>query len=167
MAPASKAVARCAAGLVAAALLFACSATSSTTRATPKPTTGETVLVPWRPGNATAFQAGAAEEHRVRAAQGVLPVTIYRPDGGGPFPAVVLLHGCGGLYGEALWTTWVAPWVELFRTRGVVTAVVDSFGPRGVQQVCTGNVAAWAVRRADDAYSVRAWLGRQPDVDAA
>jgi dienelactone hydrolase len=44
--------------------------------------------------------------------------------------------------------------------------VVDSFGPRGVDQVCTGNVAAWAVRRADDAYSVRAWLAEQPDVDA-
>ncbi len=79
---------------------------------------------------------------------------------------VVLLHGCGGLRAEAMWTAWVEPWVEVFQTRGMATAVVDSFGPRGVEQVCTGNVAGWAMRRADDAYSVRAWLGQQPYVDA-
>src|SRR5262245_47501351 len=100
MAPASKAIARGAASLVAAALLSACSATSPTTRAAPRPTSGDTVLVPWRPGHATAFQIGAAEEHRVSAAQGLLPVKIYRPDGEGPLPAIVLLHGCGGLHGE-------------------------------------------------------------------
>jgi dienelactone hydrolase len=32
--------------------------------------------------------------------------------------------------------------------------------------VCTGNLGAWAVRRADDAYSVRAWLAEQPYADA-
>jgi dienelactone hydrolase len=109
---------------------------------------------------------GAVEERRAHAAQGVLPVTMYRPAGTGPFPFVVLLHGCGGLTHEASWTQWVHPWADLFRTHGIGTAVVDSFGPRSVDQVCTGNVAAWAVRRADDAYSTRAWLAEQPDVDA-
>lgn len=76
------------------------------------------------------------------------------------------MHGCGGLSREATWTTWVRPWVDLFLQHGVGTAVVDSFGPRGVDQICTGNVAAWAVRRADDAYSARGWLAEQPYVDA-
>lgn len=49
--------------------------------------------------------------------------------------------------------------------RHVGTAVVDSFAPRGVDQVCTSGVAAWAVRRADDAYSARAWLATQPWAD--
>ena len=128
---------------------------------------GPAVMVPWRPGNAEAFQAGAAEERRMRAAHGVLPVTIYRPEGSGPFPFIVLLHGCGGLRHEAMWTAWVEPWADLFRAHGIGTAVVDSFGPRGVEQVCTGNVAAWAVRRADDAYSVRGWLAEQAYVDGA
>jgi dienelactone hydrolase len=123
--------------------------------------------VPWRPGNAGSFQDGAIEEQGARSATGSLPVTIYKPEGAGPFPFVVLLHGCGGLKARAMWTLWVEPWTGLLRERGIGAAVVDSFAPRGVEQVCnTGSVAAWAVRRADDAYSARAWLAEQPYVDA-
>jgi dienelactone hydrolase len=142
------------ASVLGAVLLAACAST------------GQTVRVPWRAGNAERFQMGAVEERRAHAAQGVLPVTMSRPAGTGPFPFVVLLHGCGGLTHEASWTQWVHPWADLFRAHGIGTAVVDSFGPRSVDHVCTGNVAAWAVRRADDAYSTRAWLAEQPDVDA-
>jgi dienelactone hydrolase len=120
-----------------------------------------TVQVPWRPGSAASFQTGAREERGATAAQGSLPVTIYRPDGDGPFPFVVLLHGCGGLKHDAMWTLWVKPWADLFREHGIGTAVVDSFAPRGVDQVCTSGVATWAGRRADDAYSTRAWLAAQ------
>jgi dienelactone hydrolase len=123
------------------------------------------LCMPWRAGNFLLFQEGTREENGVRVAQGALPVRIYRPDGTGPFPFVVLLHGCGGLHQETMWRNWVEPWTGLFRAYGVGTAVVDSFGPRGVDQVCTGNVAVWAVRRADDAYSVRAWLAAQSYVD--
>jgi len=144
--------------LLGATLFSVCASAAAPTR--------PAVLVPWRAGNADTFQAGAVEERRARAAHGALPVTIYQPDGAGPFPFVVLLHGCGGLHREAMWTAWVEPWADLFRTHGIGTAVVDSFGPRGVDQVCTGNPGAWAVRRADDAYSVRAWLAEQPYVDA-
>jgi len=142
------------AGGLGAALLVTCAST------------GQMVRVPWRAGNATSFQTGAVEERQAHAAQGLLPLTMYRPAGAGPFPFVVLLHGCGGLKHEANWTQWVRPWADLFQAHGIGTAVVDSFGPRGVDQVCTGNVAAWAVRRADDAYSARAWLAEQPDIDA-
>ena len=82
--------------------------------------------VPWRPGNADHFQTGAAEERQARSEQGTLPVTIYRPVGEGPVPFVVLLHGCGVLQYESVWTRWVQPWVELFREHGLGTAVVDS-----------------------------------------
>jgi dienelactone hydrolase len=145
--------------LVAGALLSACATTSSTARP-------ETVRVPWRAGYADAFQMGAPEERRTRSSQGLLPVTIYRPAGAGPIPFVVLLHGCGGLHREAMWTSWVEPWADVLRAHGIGSAVVDSFAPRGVEQVCTGSVAAWAARRADDAYSVRAWLAEQPYVAA-
>jgi dienelactone hydrolase len=122
--------------------------------------------VPWLPGNAASFQIGAAEERGVRSAAGQLPVTIYRPAVRDPVPFVVLLHGCGGLKYESMWSQWVRPWVELFREHGVGAAVVDSFSPRGVDRVCTGAPGAWAVRRADDAYSARTWLAEQPGVDS-
>src|SRR5215471_4761360 len=125
-----------------------------------------TVSVPWQPGNADTFQAGAAEERGVRSPHGALPVRVYRPAAEGPIPFVVLLHGCGGLKHESMWSRWVEPWVDLLVAQGIGTAVVDSFGPRGVDQVCTGRPGVWAVRRADDAYSVRAWLAQQRDVDA-
>jgi dienelactone hydrolase len=120
-----------------------------------------TVAVPWQAGNAANFQAGTPAEHGARAAGGALPLRIYRPEGAGPFPFVVLLHGCGGLHQDAMWTKWVEPWAALFREHGAGTTVVDSFGPRGIDQVCTRNAGAWAVRRADDAYSARAWLEQQ------
>jgi dienelactone hydrolase len=142
------------ASVLGTALLAACAST------------GQTMRVPWRAGNAERFQMGAVEERRAQAVQGWLPVTIYRPTGAAPVPFVVLLHGCGGLTHEASWTQWVRPWADLFRAHGIGTAVVDSFGPRGVDQVCTGDVAVWAVRRADDAYSTRAWLAEQAYVDA-
>jgi poly(3-hydroxybutyrate) depolymerase len=100
VAPRSDPIRLAAAGLLGAAL-SACASTVAPTR--------PAVLVPWRPGNADAFQVGAAEEGRTRAAHGRLPVTIYRPESAGPFPFVVLLHGCGGLRREAMWTTWVEP----------------------------------------------------------
>ena len=94
--------------LLGATLLSACATTTPTARpSTGASSGGGAVLVPWQPGNADAFQAGAAEERGTRAAQGFLPVTIYRPEGAGPFPFVMLLHGCGGLYHEAMWKTWV------------------------------------------------------------
>ena len=127
--------------------------------------TQTTVSVPWRPGNADHFQMGAAEERWARSEQGALPVTVYRPPGHDPIGFVVLLHGCGGLKHESMWSHWVQPWAELFGRHGLGTAVVDSFAPRGVDQVCTGSPGAWAVRRADDAYSVRTWLAQQRHVD--
>ena len=121
--------------------------------------------VPWLPGNTDAFQTGAPEENHARARTGALPVSVYRPPGGGPFPFVILLHGCGGLRQKAMWTHWVEPWTAVFHAHGIGTAVIDSFAPRGVVEVCTSNPGPWAVRRADDAYSARAWLAEQPYVD--
>src|SRR5262245_36823154 len=86
------------------------------------PSKGTAAMVPWRAGNAEGFQMGAVEEHRAKSAQGQLPVRLYRPEGTGPLSFVVLLHGCGGLTREAMWTAWVQPWVDLLLARGVGTA---------------------------------------------
>ena len=55
---------------------------------------------------------------------------LARPDGTGPFPAVVVLHGCGGFHSSMLtWTDALARW-------GYVALGVDSFGPRGISANC-------------------------------
>jgi dienelactone hydrolase len=66
-----------------------------------------------------------------------------------------------------MWTRWVEPWAEVLLEQRIGIAVVDSFAPRGVEQVCTNRPGVWAVRRADDAYSAHAWLRGQPFVDHA
>jgi dienelactone hydrolase len=154
--------------LTRAVIVLALAGTVILSAARPVPGAGAestTVEVPWRPGNAETFRAGSPEEGGRHSAVGSLPVTVYRPAGEGRAPFAVLLHGCGGLGHDAMWAQWVEPWVDLLGQHGVGAAVVDSFAPRGVSQVCTRNPGAWAVRRADDAYSVRAWLAEQPYVD--
>ena len=50
--------------------------------------------------------------------------TLFKPDGAGPFPAVVLLHGCGGI------RTHFVQWAGAIRDMGYVALLVDSFRPR-------------------------------------
>lgn len=104
-------------------------------------------------------------EGGIRAEVGGLPVTVLLPPGAGPFPMVVLLHGCNGLRPNT-WARWVRPWAAALHAEGIGVAVVDSFTPRGIDQVCTRGAAAWARQRANDAHSVRAWLAAAPHVRA-
>lgn len=101
----------------------------------------------------------------IRAEVGGLPVTVLLPPGGGPFPMVLLLHGCTGLRPNT-WARWVRPWAAALHAEGIGVAVVDSFTPRGIEEVCTRGAAAWARQRANDAHAVRAWLAAAPYVRA-
>ena len=49
-----------------------------------------------------------------------------KPDGSGPFPAVVLMHGCSGLHQTT------ARWAAILNDAGYATLILDSFGPRSV-----------------------------------
>lgn len=52
------------------------------------------------------------------------------PEGKGPFPALVLMHGCAGLFPtHARWSSQFVEW-------GYVTLILDSFGPRSTFNVC-------------------------------
>ncbi|MDE0203761.1 MAG: alpha/beta hydrolase [Rhodospirillaceae bacterium] len=68
---------------------------------------------------------------------------LAKPDGDGPFPAVVLLHGCSG---TELNTSHRTVWrglnnhAVLLNDYGYVTLIVDSFGPRSITDGCqTGS----------------------------
>jgi dienelactone hydrolase len=85
---------------------------------------------------------------------------LATPEGEGPFPAVVLMHGCGGLGGE------VQSEAEWFRERGFVVLLPDSFARRGLSQVCDNrllNVDSRTARRTD-LYSALRYLAALPYV---
>lgn len=74
---------------------------------------------------------------------------LARPPGQGPFPAVVLLHGCGGFHAPML------SWADRLSRDGYVALAVDSFGTRNIEDYCTGLVSTY---QALDAYAALRWL---------
>ncbi len=78
------------------------------------------------------------------------PVTITAflrlPPGDDKVPAVVLLHGCGGIGGSELF------WARELRDRGIATFLVNSFSGRGISQICTGRYTVNMSSVLADAY---------------
>lgn len=89
---------------------------------------------------------------------------LFRPrDGAGPFPAVILMHTCGGVGAH------IYDWAERLTRAGYVALVLDVFSPRGIKNNC--NKPAW---QADvsldaangDAIAAIAHLRKLPIIDA-
>lgn len=78
---------------------------------------------------------GAATELSSATTPGM---ALYKPDGPGPFPALVLLHHCGGLSQPRWKNESMLAWAREAVARGYVALLVDSLGPRGVESVCQG-----------------------------
>jgi dienelactone hydrolase len=71
---------------------------------------------------------------------GAKETVLYRPsDGAGPFPAVVLMHTCGGI-GPHIYR-----WAERLTKTDHVVLIVDSLGPRNVSSNCQGADAVISV----------------------
>ncbi len=87
---------------------------------------------------------------------------LYRPEGPGPFPAVVLLHGCAGVEPvHARWARWL-------NERGYVALVVDSWTPRRIVENCSrGSPDVERTDRFDDAFGALRYLRSLPLVDPA
>lgn len=91
---------------------------------------------------------------------------LFRPDGPGPFPAVIALHGCGGLGANGKLGARHADWAERLKAEGMIVLFPDSFGSRGLGSQCL--VADRTVRpgreRVGDTYAARAYLMERGDV---
>ncbi len=84
---------------------------------------------------------------------------FFRPEGTGPFPAMVLLHTCGGIRPH------VYDWAWWLKAQGYVALAVDSFSPRGIIN-CKGEGAAYfKFDIAWDAIGALAYLRSLPFVD--
>ncbi len=111
---------------------------------------------------ATAALVLGSAAVRARAEdQAPRPATIsdvLRPEGEGPFPAVILLHGCSGIIQAE------RGWAQELRKRGYVAVLVDSFRPRGYTEICTNLLRVTRSQRVEDAYAALRWLRAQPSV---
>ena len=85
----------------------------------------------------------------------------FRPEGTGPLPAIVLMHGCHGV------STSIRDWGRWFRGHGYVALVVDSWASRGLGEQCTPGEDLPNTARFDDAIGALRWLQAQPYVDRA
>ena len=83
----------------------------------------------------TAAAAGAPENVQLARPDGTLHAMLYRPDGEGPFPAVVALHGCAGLGKNGIAERY-RDWAERLANIGFVVLFPDSFGSRGLGPQC-------------------------------
>lgn len=98
-----------------------------------------------------------------------IPVRIVRPEGPGPFPAVVMLHDCSGVGPRSSGAP--GRWARELVARGYVVVIPDSFTTRGYAGgVCTLPMAQRRVdvgpaRRARDAYAALAHARALPYVD--
>jgi dienelactone hydrolase len=83
---------------------------------------------------------------------------LSRPNGAGPFPAIVLAHPCNGV------SEHTTVWGRLLASWGYVTLAPDSFGPRGERSVCgRGRMITGQMRVADVAGALD-YLNAQPFV---
>jgi dienelactone hydrolase len=118
---------------------------------------------------ALAATTGASAVEPVRFdlphGDGHLKAVLYRPDGVGPFPSVVGLHGCGGLNNRAgAIGTRYDDWGKRLVQAGFAVLFPDSYGSRGLASQC--GQGARSVRtnreRVADADAARLWLQSQP-----
>ncbi|MBE7941626.1 MULTISPECIES: dienelactone hydrolase family protein [Ramlibacter] len=96
-------------------------------------------------------------------------MALYKPEGTGPFPALVLMHQCGGLRNPR--SNWqnlaVLQWAREGVAHGYVVLVVDSLGPRNAATVCLGpSNGVNFPRGVRDALMAGRHLASLPYVDA-
>ncbi len=81
------------------------------------------------------------------------------PQGSGPFPAVVLAHGCNGERNTE------RAWGPTLRSWGYATFIIDSFRGRGIEEVCTNGRTLVPLQRLPDAYGALRLLAAHARID--
>ena len=94
---------------------------------------------------------------------------LYRPQGLGPFPAVVGMHGCNGVVDtDGTVRPLYGTWGEVLSREGYLVLLPDSFGSRGHGDLCAMQPNQQPVQPAReiprDSYGALAYLRSRSDV---
>ncbi len=113
--------------------------------------------------------ASGPEPVEFRNGDVTLKAIIYRPEGAGPFPAIVGMHDCSGLTNSSgTIASKYREWAQLLVKSGFIVLFPESYGSRGIGNQCSARNRP--VRpdheRVADANASRRWLEQQPDVRA-
>lgn len=106
--------------------------------------------------HSVSFRTSQIDDARVEVS-----ALAFRPQGPGPFPAVVLLHTCGGPLPHV-----TRDWPDFLTGLGFYVLSVSSYLPRGYSHTCGNSQPGWQVGQASDAYGALAYLRTLPEVDA-
>ncbi|WP_426611534.1 dienelactone hydrolase family protein [Bradyrhizobium sp. McL0616] len=111
-----------------------------------------------------AHAAPVPQQVDIPLSSGILHAQLYKPEGEGPFPTVVALHGCGGLGGHAdPVLTRYRDWAEDLLKAGNAVLLPDSYGSRELGPQCRVKEMHIKARRerVADIVAARAWLMKQ------
>ncbi len=107
-------------------------------------------------------EATAKEEVEFPSASPSKPVTVtgdlYRPKGDGPFPAVVVLHSCGGVKSRD------HDVASRLQAEGYLALVPDTFSPRDFNRCQRGNFKNHVMDQVHDTLGAAAYLNSLPFV---
>jgi dienelactone hydrolase len=114
---------------------------------------------------ANAASASAPQQVEIPLSSGTLHAQLFRPDGPGPFPAVIALHGCGGLnvQSDQIQSRY-RDWAEQLLKAGNAVLLPDSYGSRELGPQCKVKERRVLARRerVADIMASRQWLLQQP-----
>lgn len=105
----------------------------------------------------TASFPSAQYESRTTPPQKVIGY-LAKPSGPGPFPAVILLHDCGGLTQSEK-----NDWPAFFAANGYATLAIDTFGSRNA--VRCPEAYGLGTAMISDAYGGLDYLATLPEID--
>jgi dienelactone hydrolase len=86
------------------------------------------------------------------------PIELWLPQGTGPFPLVIVMHGCDGVSAN------MRSWASRLVSWGYAAAVVDSFRPRRVNSTCGYGGNPIPKLRAQDAFNAATYLRTLPKI---
>ncbi|AWL99253.1 dienelactone hydrolase family protein [Bradyrhizobium amphicarpaeae] len=111
-----------------------------------------------------ASAAPAPQQVDIPLSSGILHAQLFKPEGEGPFPTVIALHGCGGLgsHSEPVLPRY-RDWAMRLLKTGNAVLWPDSYGSRELGPQCRVKEMHVSARRERviDIAASRAWLMKQ------
>jgi dienelactone hydrolase len=120
------------------------------------PPSGKYAFASWTPKTLTDIFTPPAQHDVVN-----IVGHLFLPPGNAKVPAIVLMHGSGGIYQAML-----EYWPQQFNAAGYAVLSVDSFGPRGVSSTADDQSLVPFAADIADAFAALKVLAAHPRIDA-